>query len=123
MIVNSNVSIVVVKNRTVFDDRPQEVQELSDIIKSELAKLNGKISDLQSYQKMRTASGYAVGTNRSAEEHNSQVVMSLQSKLAEVGNTFTSILEVRSQTMKAQRERREQFSATNIMPSNMKTSN
>lgn len=106
------------KSRTVFDDRPVEVQELAQIIKGELAKLNGQISDLQNYQKIRKSGSYHFSgpSNRSAEEHSSQIVVSLQSRLAEASSSFTTVLEVRSQSLKAQKDRRDQFSATNIMP-------
>ncbi|PJF18277.1 hypothetical protein PSACC_01955 [Paramicrosporidium saccamoebae] len=104
------------RNKTLFDDRPVEVQDLTQIIKVEIAKLNGQIADLQNFQRMRKTGGYTVGTNRSAEEHSSQVVVSLQSRLAEASSTFTNVLEMRSQNIKAQRDRRDQFSATNIMP-------
>lgn len=100
----------------MFDDRPVEVQELTQVIKLEIARLNGQISDLQALQKMRRTGGYTVGSNRSAEEHTSQVVVSLQSRLAEASSTFTSVLEMRSNTIKAQRERRDHFSATNMLP-------
>lgn len=103
------------RSKTLFDDRPVEVQELTQIIKIELAKLNEQISNLQTFQKMQKAANYTVGTNKSAEEHSSQVVVSLQSRLAEVSSTFTNVLEMRSQNIKAQRDRREQFSATNII--------
>jgi syntaxin 5 len=106
----------VAKNKTLFDDRPVEVQELTQILKVEIAKLNSQIAELQNFQRMRKTGGYIVGTNRSAEEHSSQVVVSLQSRLAEASSTFTNVLEMRSQNIKAQRDRRDQFSATNIMP-------
>jgi syntaxin 5 len=110
------------RNKTLFDDRPVEVQDLTQIIKVEIAKLNGQIADLQNFQRMRKTGGYTVGTNKSAEEHSSQVVVSLQSRLAEASSTFTNVLEMRSQNIKAQRDRRDQFSATNIMPGKMENS-
>jgi syntaxin 5 len=108
--------MIVARNKTLFDDRPVEVQDLTEIIKVELARLNSQISDLQALQKMRKAAGYSVGTNKSAEEHSSQVVVSLQSRLAEASSAFGNVLEMRSQNAKAQKDRRDQFSATNIMP-------
>lgn len=106
----------------MFDDRPVEVQELTQMIKLDIARLNGQISDLQAVQKMRRTGGYTVGSNRSAEEHTSQVVVSLQSRLAEASSAFTSVLEMRSNTIRAQRERRDHFSATNMMPPQPTTS-
>lgn len=103
------------QTKTAFDERPLEVQELTQVIKTDLAKLNAQISDLQGQQRLRKAGSYAVGTNRSAEEHSSQVVVSLQTRLKDAGVSFTNVLESRSQSLRAQKDRREQFSATNIM--------
>lgn len=101
----------------MLDERPVEAQEVMATVKVELARLNGQISDLQHAQKMRKAASYAVGSNKSAEEHSAQVVVSLQSRLAEASSTFSRVLEERSQTIKAQKSRRDQFSATNhILP-------
>lgn len=98
----------------MMDDRSTEVQDLSGIIKIELAKLNTQISELQNYQKIRKAT-YVVGSNKSSEEHSTQIVVCLQSKLADASASFASVLEARSQDMRAQRERRDQFSATNVV--------
>lgn len=112
-----DVFLLVARNKTLLDDRPVEVQDLTQAIKADLARLNGQISDLQNAQKMQRVAGYVIGTNKSAEEHSSQVVVSLQSRLAEASSTFSSLLEERSQSIRAQKSRRDQFSATNIMPS------
>ncbi len=99
-----------------LENQSFETQQLTQVIKADLANLNGQISDLQSYQKMKKAGGYTVG-NRSSEEHSSAVVVSLQTRLKDVGVSFSNVLESRQQTMRAQKDRRDQFSATNIIMS------
>ena len=43
--------IAVAKRKTLFDDRPVEIAELTYVIKQDLASLNSQISSLQSLQK------------------------------------------------------------------------
>lgn len=106
------------RNKTLADGQPLEVQTLVQTIKAELARLNTQISDLQAFQKMRHAAAYSVGTNRNVEEHAAQIVFSLQNRLAEASSSFTNVLEMRSQTIKAQQDRRQMFSATNVCAGN-----
>ena len=48
--------------------------------------------------------------NKQANDFSSQIIVSLQSKLASTSTSFKDILEIRTQNMKAQKDRREQFS-------------
>ncbi|EJT99939.1 snare protein SED5/Syntaxin 5 [Dacryopinax primogenitus] len=96
------------KRKTLFDDRPVEISELTYIIKQDIAHLNKQIAQLQAYVKaQRTASGKNVG--KQIEEHNSNVVVLLQTKLANTSQTFAEVLETRTQNMKASKDRTEQF--------------
>lgn len=108
---HSNYSVVMKIRGSGGGEGEDEVDELANLVKRELAILNSQISDLQNYLKMQKAAGYTVGTNKSIEEHNAQVIVSLQSRLAELSSSFTVALEERSQLLRAQRSRREQFSA------------
>lgn len=91
---------VVAKRKTLFDDRPIEISELTYIIRQDIASLNTQIASLQSYirsqnnPKASTASGAGKGQ---VEEHNSNVVMMLQSRLADMGMGFKDVLELRTQ--------------------------
>ncbi|KAK0455953.1 t-SNARE [Armillaria borealis] len=101
------------KRKTLFDDRPVEISELTFIIKQDIASINKQIAQLQSYVKQR---------NAQSSEHNHNVVMLLQSKLANTSMTFKDVLEVRTQNMKETKDRTEQFmystsSAANQTPS------
>lgn len=95
------------KSKTLFDDRPVEVQELSHIIKRDLAALNDRIAQLSSSQSTHNHSN-----TRNEAEHTQNVVLSLQSQLVAISNQFTRVLETRSSNIKAQKDRREQFGAT-----------
>ncbi|TFK36908.1 t-SNARE [Crucibulum laeve] len=97
------------KRKTLFDDRPVEISELTFIIKQDIAGINKKIAALQSYVKQRNASGSSSAEGKQIDEHNNNVVMLLQSKLATTSMTFKDVLEVRTQNMKESKNRTEQF--------------
>ncbi|KAI0080338.1 integral membrane protein sed5 [Panus rudis PR-1116 ss-1] len=100
------------RRKTLFDDRPVEISELTYIIKQDLANLNRQIASLQSYVKQRNAQGSKSPESKQLEEHNHNVVMLLQSKLADTSMTFKDVLEVRTQNMKESKDRTEQFMHT-----------
>jgi len=91
------------KRKTLFDDRPVEISELTYIIKQDIAKLNKQIALLQQYVREHKKN------NKQADEHSSNVVVMLQSKLASTSMSFKDVLEIRTQNMKASKDRREQF--------------
>ncbi|KAG9034296.1 cis-Golgi t-SNARE syntaxin [Tulasnella sp. JGI-2019a] len=97
------------KRKTLFDDRPVEISELTFIIKQDIAHINKSIASLQAYTKARNASASG---SKQVEEHNNNVVMLLQSKLASTSMTFKDVLEVRTQNMKESKDRTEQFVST-----------
>ncbi|SCV71401.1 BQ2448_2989 [Microbotryum intermedium] len=97
------------KRKTLFDDRPVEISELTFIIKQDIAALNQQILQLQQFTKNTLN---AAGTSKQISEHNNNVVMMLQSKLADTSIGFKDVLEIRTQNMKASRDRTEQFMYT-----------
>lgn len=102
-----NANIPVAKRKTLFDDRPMEISELTYIIKQDMSHLNSQIGDLATYTKTHhDARGKAV------EQHNSNVVTLLQSRVKEMAMGFQDVLELRTQNMKASRDRTEQFMHT-----------
>ncbi|KAK0500604.1 t-SNARE [Armillaria luteobubalina] len=110
------------KRKSLFDDRPVEISELTFIIKQDIASINKQIAQLQSYVKQRNAQSSGSAAGKQIEEHNHNVVMLLQSKLANTSMTFKDVLEVRTQNMKETKDRTEQFmystsSAANQTPS------
>ncbi|KII94155.1 hypothetical protein PLICRDRAFT_50139 [Plicaturopsis crispa FD-325 SS-3] len=111
------------KRKTLFDDRPVEISELTFIIKQDIASINKQIAALQSYQKQRVLQGSKSAESKQVDEHNHNVVMLLQNKLANTSMTFKDVLEVRTQNMKESKDRTEQFmfstaSAAQQAPSN-----
>jgi syntaxin 5 len=94
------------KRKTLFDDRPVEIAELTYVIKQDLAGLNQQIGNLQTIQRGNTTTGTA--TNQEGE-HNKNVVMLLQGKLADVGVNFKEVLEVRTKNIQASRSRQDNF--------------
>ncbi|XP_075554406.1 syntaxin 5 isoform X2 [Dermacentor variabilis] len=75
---------LLARRKTIFDDRPEEIQELTYIIKQDISSLNKAIAQLQ------------------------------ESKLASMSNDFKSILEVRTENLKHQKSRREQFGSQGV---------
>ncbi|KAI8374446.1 t-SNARE [Radiomyces spectabilis] len=91
------------KRKTLFDDKPVEISELTFIIKQDIAKLNKQIAMLQEYTKSQRQS------SKQANEHTSNVVVALQSKLADTSMSFKDVLEIRTENMKMSKDKRDQF--------------
>lgn len=96
---------ILAKKKSLFDDRPMEIQELTYIIKQDITSLNQQIGQLQ--ELVRSKAGTQ---GKHLQTHSSTVVLSLQSKLAKMSKDFKGVLEVRTENLKQQKERREQFS-------------
>ncbi|KAK7059181.1 Integral membrane protein SED5 [Paramarasmius palmivorus] len=111
------------KRKALFDDKPVEISELTFIIKQDIANINKQILSLQNYVKQRKQNSAKSAESNIIHEHNNNVVVLLQNKLASTSITFKDVLEVRTQNMKESRERTERFmsstsSAANQAPSN-----
>lgn len=95
------------KRKTLFDDRPVEIAELTYVIKQDLAALNQQIGALSQLSKQQHPNAKAGGDQEGL--HNENVVVMLQSKLANVGGNFKEVLEVRSKNVQASRSRQDNF--------------
>lgn len=91
------------KRKTLFDDRPVEINELTFIIKQDLSSLNQQISGLQQLSRQQHPKADQEG------EHNKNVVFLLQGKLTDVSANFKDVLEVRTKNIQASRSRTENF--------------
>ncbi|EXU96874.1 syntaxin and SNARE domain protein [Metarhizium robertsii] len=91
------------KRRTMFDDRPVEINELTFVIKQDLSALNQQIGGLQSLSKQQHPKADQEG------EHNKNVVYLLQGKLTDVSANFKDVLEERTKNIQASRSRTENF--------------
>ncbi|XP_065280302.2 syntaxin-5 isoform X2 [Dermacentor albipictus] len=100
---------LLARRKTIFDDRPEEIQELTYIIKQDISSLNKAIAQLQEVARSRNQLG-----GKHMQSHSNSVVVSLQSKLASMSNDFKSILEVRTENLKHQKSRREQFGSQGV---------
>jgi syntaxin 5 len=101
----------VARRKTLFDDRPVEISELTYVIKQDLASLNSQISSLQSLTQTQHPTAYA-NTSRSTDQegqHARNVVLSLQSSVTSVATSFKDVLEVRTKNIQASRSRTENF--------------
>ncbi|KAF3930771.1 Syntaxin-5 [Dactylellina cionopaga] len=94
---------LLAKRRTLFDDRPVEIAELTYIIKQDLSSINQSISALQTLNRSNPPAQQQVG------EHSKNVVVMLQGKLADVSVGFKEVLEVRTKNIQKGRERTENF--------------
>ena len=64
--------ITVAKRKTLFDDRPVEINELTYVIKQDLSSLNSQISSLQSLSKLQQSQVSRRGAEQEGE-HNKNV--------------------------------------------------
>lgn len=69
------------KKKSLFDDRPMEIYELTYIIKGDLNSLNQQIAKLDEMPRGR----------KSMYNHSSSVVIALQSRLASMSNQFKQV--------------------------------
>lgn len=103
---------LLARRKTIFDDKPVEIQELTYIIKQDIAHLNKQIGQLQTIAKAQRKD-----QGKHQAGHSSSVVVQLQSKLATMSNNFKQVLEVRTENLKSQRSRAEQFSSGGVTSS------
>jgi len=99
---------MLAKKKTLFDDKPLEIQELTYIIKQDLNSLNEQIAHLSEWNRSRGATSSS--SNKHVQSHSSSVVVALQSRLANLSTDFKSALDIRSENLKASKSRRDQFS-------------
>lgn len=95
--------VAVAKRRTLFDDRPVEINELTFVIKQDLSALNQNIGDLQALTRQQNPKA------DQESEHNKNVVYLLQGKLTDVSVNFKDVLEARTKNIQASRSRTENF--------------
>ncbi|XP_072106892.1 syntaxin-5-like [Mobula birostris] len=100
---------ILAKRKSLFDDKAVEIEELTYIIKQDINSLNKQIAQLQDFVRAKGSQN-----GRHLQTHSNTIVVSLQSRLASMSNDFKSVLEVRTENLKMQRNRREQFSLATV---------
>ncbi|KAK4149155.1 D-galacturonate reductase [Chaetomidium leptoderma] len=91
------------KKRSLFDDNPVEVNELTFIIKQDLSRLNEDIRNLQGVSRRLHPKPDQEG------ENNKNILLLLQGKLGDVSANFKDVLEIRTKNIQASRSRTEAF--------------
>lgn len=89
------------QKRSIFDDRPVEINELTFVIKQDISQLTKKLKELQA---LTPAAAGKNGQNQ-ISEHSSNVVRLLNGKLATMGTAFKDTLETRTKNVQAARSR------------------
>ncbi|KAA0193668.1 hypothetical protein HAZT_HAZT010109 [Hyalella azteca] len=101
--VGRNISSTYAKlEKLTFQD--MEVQELTAIIRHDLTSLTKQLEDLR-----RSSSASSASSTSHMQKHSANLVGSLQTKVATITQKFRDVLEVRTENLKKQAERREQF--------------
>lgn len=95
------------QRRSLFDDPTAEIQELTYIIKQDIAALNSKLTDLQ---RLRDATRRSA--NKQAGDHSENVVHSLKGRLGATAEGFKKVLKMRTESLAAQQDRRSHFTST-----------
>ena len=110
---------LLAKRKSLFDDKSREIQELTFLIKDDINALNKDIAKLQQH-----ARGNNRANGKHLQSHSSGIVVSLQSKLASMSTEFKQVLQVRTENLKEQKSRQDQFSqgpvVSSLPPSAMK---
>lgn len=95
------------QRRSLFDDPTAEIQQLTFVIKQDIAVLNGKLGDLQ---RLRDAARRSA--NKQAVDHSQNVVESLKGRLGATAQGFQKVLKMRTDSLAAQQDRRSHFMNT-----------
>uniref|UniRef100_A0A8C7JQ87 Syntaxin 5 n=1 Tax=Oncorhynchus kisutch TaxID=8019 RepID=A0A8C7JQ87_ONCKI len=109
---------ILAKRKSLFDDKAVEIEELTYIVKQDINSLNKQIAQLQGLVRSRQSQN-----GKHLQTHSNTIVVSLQSKLASMSNDFKSVLEVRTENLKEQKSRRDQFSQAPASSSHLHASN
>jgi syntaxin 5 len=104
------------RRKTLFDDRPVEINELTYIIKQDLSALDNNIKSLQQLSATQQP-------KHEEGEHNKNVVFLLRGKLGEITGQFKDTLELRTKNIQASRTRTENFISSVSAASNPNSMN
>lgn len=95
------------KKRSLFDDsHDREIQELTGIIRHDLSSLTKQLEELRNRSSIAE---YTNNNNSHIKKHSHNLVGSLQTKVAGITQAFKDVLEIRTENLRQQHERREQF--------------
>lgn len=92
------------KKRTLFDDRPVEIQELTHIVKQDIDGLQRGLIALDGAAKTIPTRG-----RRDVANQTSAQIKELRSRVGTASKSFINVMELRRDNIKIQNDRREQF--------------
>lgn len=98
------------KRTSMFDDPATEIQELTAVIKQDIASLTTQILELQAVQEARADGGGR--SNKHISEHSETVVDNLKKRLMTTTKEFKDVLTRRTESLRQHKERREMFFPT-----------
>ncbi|ORX86974.1 t-SNARE [Anaeromyces robustus] len=127
---NENVNVKLkklselVQQNTLLDDKLPEITQMIQIIKVDISKMSTEINAFQNAFKDKKIP-YVM--NRHSLENANNIISSLQTKLLNTSNDFKDTLELRTQIMREQKARKDQYSSsgaalTNSNPSSVASS-
>jgi len=119
------------KKKSLYDDPTYEIQELTTIINEDIKKINDQIFMLQQRSsqllsntvKTNGSDGATSTSNKKSHKlhtkqgqvHANTVLENLKSKLKNTTQQFSTVLEVRTETLKHQQKERELFTGTTLV--------
>jgi len=102
------------RNQRVFDDPTVEIEELTFIIKQNIQNLNKELASLREFSK----SGVP---NKQNTAHSDTVVTYLNSRLANTTKDFKEVLQVRTENLKTQQEKKERITGRSSLSTPTRT--
>eukprot|EP00931_Biecheleriopsis_adriatica_P108452 TRINITY_DN82778_c0_g1_i1.p1 TRINITY_DN82778_c0_g1~~TRINITY_DN82778_c0_g1_i1.p1 ORF type:complete len:285 (+),score=80.59 TRINITY_DN82778_c0_g1_i1:98-952(+) len=99
------------RQKGIFNDKTNEISELTYGVKQDIQKLNQKIEALESKAK-------GSGPNKSYQAHSSNMVETLKTRLLQVTKDFKDALEDRTKALEQQDKRRQLYTAGSGAASN-----
>lgn len=99
------------RSRAIFNDKTSEIEDLTMRVKADIIKLNEAMDAIESSTK-------GAGLNKSCQDHSSNIVKTLRSRLLEVMKGFQSAQEDRTKAMSQQDRRRKMYAVGDSAASN-----
>jgi len=95
------------KKRTLFDDRPVEISELTHIIKQDIDGLKRSLINLETCSRSIPNNGRKDVANQTRTQ-----IKELTSRVGVASKSFLNVMELRRENIKIQNERRQHFQGT-----------
>ncbi|EKX45724.1 syntaxin 5 [Guillardia theta CCMP2712] len=93
------------KSKSLFDDPATEISELSYIITQDIQRLNEDLEELSNIHSIENP------PNAQSNEHAGSVKKCLQSNLKTTAEKFAAVLQMRSENLQRQQDRRNEYSS------------